>query len=90
MSAAQLIAMGVEVMADDPEYGARPFSTLSDLIVDAGGLSENVEAAGLREIVRMLQNAAESAIDAHGFDHPSVVQCCRFRDCMIAALKEIA
>ncbi len=66
MSTADLIAMGVEVMAEDDEVH-RGFSQLHDLIVQWSGDASS-EAAGVREVVRMLRDAADGAADIHTGD----------------------
>ncbi len=90
MSAASLIAMGVEVMADvegdDPSV--RRFAMLGDLIRE-----EREEDTGLREVVRMLRDAADSAIDAHKNDKwlevETMSRMSRFSGFLSQALQEI-
>lgn len=82
--------MGVEVMADDEENDARAWSELRDLICEAGGACESAEAAGVREVVRMLRDAAESACDVHIADrNEEVMRLRRFVGFLSQAMQEI-
>lgn len=92
MSAADLIAMGVDVMSQDDDYLARPFRALFE-IIEGGDPTLDSEAAGLREVVAMLRDAADSAIDAHDgapdVDPVTIGRMRRFSGHLTAALKEI-
>ncbi len=86
MSAADLIAMGVDVMSQDEEVG-RAYEGLRMLIADAG----DSEASGVREIVAMLRDAADSAADVHSDDPESetLARMRRFSKHLTSALEEI-
>lgn len=93
-AAADLIAIGVEVMADCSEDNdARAWSELRDLIVEAGGGTDGVTDVGLREVVMMLRDAAGSSVDMHegapGVGPNTIARMRRFAAHMSAALKEI-
>ncbi len=91
MSAADLVAMGVEVMANDEEYACRPFCSLLSTIDDGTTLSGGPDT-GVREVVRMLRDAASSAIvnhQTHSTCIDDVVRTRRFLAHIEAALQEI-
>lgn len=92
--AADLIATGVEVMADCAEdNNARAWSELRDLIIEAGGGTDGVTEVGLREVVMMLRDAADGAREAHegapDVGPNTIARMRRFAAHMSAALKEI-
>ncbi len=90
MTAADLIAMGVEVMAQDDDAVARRFGMLNAVIVDCG---PDDEASGLREVLRMLRDAADGAVSVHDgapdVDAVTLARMRRFSAAMTAALREI-
>lgn len=71
---ADLIAMGVEVGADNDQ--GRAFDDLRDLIQYAGN---GDMPRGVREIVKMLADATEGAIDVHQNDSKLAETCARMR-----------
>ena len=80
--------MGVEVMAQDDECG-REFTALDSLIRTAGP----DEASGVREILRMLRDATDGAVDVHtgdpGVSPSTVARMMRFSAAISAALAEV-
>lgn len=96
-AAADLIATGVEVMADCAEdNNARSWSELRDLIIEAGGGTDGVTEVGLREVVAMLRDAADGADGAREVHEGApdvgpntIARMRRFAAHMSAALKEI-
>lgn len=89
VSAADLIAMGIEVAADiDDSVRAEAYADLS-LLIARPGLEPD---AGVREVVRMLRDAADSAIDAHQDDPnaTSIARVKRFSGLLTLALAEIS
>lgn len=86
--AARLICMGVDVLSQDEET-ARAFDDLNDLLVYAGNGDHE---AGLREVLRMLADAADAACDAHCDDAEvgeSFDAMMKFASAIRAAKKEI-
>ena len=93
-AAADLIATGVDVMADCSEDNdARAWSELHHLICEAGGGTDGVTEVGLREVVMMLRDAADGARDVHegapDVGPNTIARMRRFAAHMSAALKEI-
>ncbi len=87
MSAADLIAMGVDVMSQDDEI-CRRFPELHYLI-EAIALDTS-HASGVREIVAMLRDAADSAADV--VDDPesaTLARIRRFSKLMTVAIEEL-
>jgi hypothetical protein len=85
--AARLICMGIDVLADTCE--ARAFDDLRDLLVYAGGGDHE---RGLREVLRMLADAADSAIDVHEGDCETlgaVERMTKFRDSVRLAMGDV-
>jgi hypothetical protein len=94
VSAADLIATGVDVMADSvDDNDSRAWSELADLIREAGGGTDEVTPVGLREVVMMLRDAADGAREVHegapDVGPNTIARMRRFAAHMSAALKEI-
>jgi hypothetical protein len=87
--AADLIASGVEVFAEDDEYSGRQFTELAALVANPGCYDSG---AGVREVVAMLRDAADSAIDVHspnGVDAETLRRMSRFSGFLSQALQEL-
>jgi hypothetical protein len=90
MTAADLICSHIEALSQDEET-ARAFDDLHDLICYAGNGDEQ---SGLREVLRMLIDAADSAIDVHeGDETPDgnvIARMKRFSEAMRKAAFEVS
>ncbi len=90
--AADLIAMAVEVHAQDDDYVARRFGMLNAILVECGTI-DGGESAGLREVLRMLRDAADGAVSMHDgapdVAPVTIARMKRFSSAINSALKEI-
>lgn len=88
MNAAELVAMGLKVLTDIGEDRTM-HGELHDLVQSSG----RTEADGVREVIAMLRDAADSAVSAHegapDVDMVTIGRLYRFSNALTKALKEL-